>query len=627
MKLLNYQNYDENTAMQKLFEDTVTNKKIKIRKTEYADDFVIYNLKDVDLNTLKKIKEDQIFETIFSIEPMPKYRIEVDSISNDFEIDIMLPQKDKKYVVVGVLDSGIASIPHLKPWIIEERWSPYPDTNLNLSHGTMVSGVSIYGDICESEILVGNAGVKVFDAAIIPDTSRESIDEDELIGNIKEVISQKYEDIKIWNLSVSLTKEVEDNCFSDFAIALDQLQTQYNILICKSAGNCGNFLNNIPKGRLYAGADSIRSLVVGSLAHKKNVNDFSEKDNPSPFSRRGPGPAYIIKPEVSHYGGNAGKSASGSLSKTGIKTFSADGSMIETIGTSFSTPRVTSLVAGLVQELDEEFDPLLIKALIIHSANYSEKLTVPNNERTNQLGFGKPKTIKEILYNTANEATLILRDTLTKGERIDIMDFPMPKELIKDNYFTGQVTVTLVYDPILDPSQFSEYCQSNIDLKFGSYDEKEERDTSKRNILNPIGRKGAMNILNEGLYSKTKMNGKREDFALKERLLIKYGDKFYPVKKYAVDLSELTDKNKIKYLDKDKRWYLCLRGLYRDHIEKFEDEKSALELSQDFCLIITIKDPSGEINVFDSVTQSLNENNFWHSNIRVTNDIDIKVNV
>ena len=71
-----------------------------------------------------------------------------------------------------------------------------------------------------------------------------------------------------------------------------------------------------------------------------------------------------------------------------------------------------------------------MKGLIIHSASYSENLLIPEVERTNQLGFGVPKNIQQILYNAPYEATLILRDTLAKGEKIDIMDFPMPKSLI-----------------------------------------------------------------------------------------------------------------------------------------------------------------------------------------------------
>lgn len=107
---------------------------------------------------------------------------------------------------------------------------------------------------------------------------------------------------------------------------------------------------------------------------------------------------------------------------------------------------------------------------------------------------------------------------------------------------------TLVYDPILDPTQGIEYCQSNIDVKFGSDDEKTMRDLSRPNILNPVGRQGTKNLFLGSLYSKTRMKNNMDDFALRERLLIQYGDKYYPVKKYAVDLLELTDANKLHYL-------------------------------------------------------------------------------
>jgi len=107
-------------------------------------------------------------------------------------------------------------------------------------------------------------------------------------------------------------------------------------------------------------------------------------------------------------------------------------------------------------------------------------------------------------------------------------------------------------------------------------------------------------------------------------LLIQYGDKYYPVKKYAVDLSELTDSNKQNYLTEDKNWYLYVRGLFRNHIERKALEES-VQLSQELCLILTIRDPSGKANVYDEVTQKLDEYNFWHSNIKVSSDVNISI--
>lgn len=619
-KLIDFQDYEQNLAVQRLFEKTVTDKGITFKKTNYSERLSIYNLKGLDKVALDAIKESDIFEALFSIEPMPKYKVSLDTLEDTQTVAITEPTEGEHYATIGILDNGIAPIPHLTPWLNGKRCSVYPENVINPSHGTFVSGVALYGDSFEEQDWVGHKGFRLLDATVFPDTDKEGIDENELIENIKEAVKQNHEMVKIWNLSISITDPVQDDSFSDFAIALDNLQDDYNVLVCKSAGNCNNFLLGKPKGRIHKGADSVRSLVVGSIAHKQGTYDLSAVDNPSPFSRIGPGPEYIIKPEIAHYGGNAGLDPKGIARTTGVKSFSQDGLVASAVGTSFSTPRITSLAAAIFQELNEEFDSLLIKSLIIHSASYSEKLDVPTEERTKQLGFGRPKTVKEIIYNSPHEATLILRDKLPRGEKIDIMDFPMPDCLVNDGFYTGQVIATLVYDPILDASQGAEYCQSNIDVKFGSYDQKVERDLSKKNILNPIGRKDAKNLLLGSVYSTKTMNAATGDFALRERLLIQYGDKYYPVKKYAVDLSELTDANRVKYLAQDKRWFLYLKGLYRDHTER-----KAIELGQEFCLILTIRDPLGKAPVYDEVSQKLDEYNFWHSNIKIGTNVNIPV--
>jgi hypothetical protein len=247
-------------------------------------------------------------------------------------------------------------------------------------------------------------------------------------------------------------------------------------------------------------------------------------------------------------------------------------------------------------------------------------------DRTNQMGFGIPATVDNILYNSPDEMTLILRDSLPKGEFIDIMEFPMPQCLITDNFYQAQIIATLVYDPIIDPNQGAEYCQSNLDVKLGTYESLCERDTAKNNILNPIGRdSSSSNILRGTLYSKLPQKDDSLKFT-KERLLMQYGDKYYPVKKYGVDLSEMTESNKRKYLDSRRHWFLKIEGVYRDFTEK-KSEQSGLPLSQDFCLILTIRSINTDNDVYTGVTQQLDRYNFWHQNInlRATAHIDLEI--
>jgi len=625
VKFLNFQEYEKNKAIQRQFEQYISEHNLEYKKTKYADNLTIYNLKNVTTDAFKELSEnnDDLFNAIFSIAPMPKYSVSLDFIEDDNSQEIIEPEENKRYITVGILDSGIQNISQFSSWLETENYSAYPENYIDRTHGTFVAGVALYGDRLEGKDWTGANGFKLFDATIYPNRS-ESINEDDLISNIREAVERNYSSVPVWNLSVSINTPISDDDFSDFAIVLDELQEKYNILICKSAGNCRNFLKNLPKGRIIHGADSIRSLVVGSIAHDKTQSDCAEIDEPSPFTRIGSGPAYIIKPDITHYGGNAGKDSLGNIVATGVKSFGLDGNIATSAGTSFSTPRATALAAGIWQELDEAFDPLLLKALIIHSANYPATLNMAMNDKAQQLGFGKPKAVNDIIYNAPNEATLILRDNLAKSEYIDIMDFPMPVEMIKDGFYSGQITVTLVTDPILDSSQHGEYCQSDITVRLGTYSNKTKRDTAKRHILNELGRDESQNLLLESLYSKRIMNDSRTEFATKERILIQYRDKFHPIKKYAVDLSEMTEANKKRALTENKQWFLCIEGMFRDFIEK-KAEKESFDLNQEFCLIITIKDPDRQINVYDKVTQKLNAHNFLHSNIKLATDIDISL--
>jgi hypothetical protein len=120
------------------------------------------------------------------------------------------------------------------------------------------------------------------------------------------------------------------------------------------------------------------------------------------------------------------------------------------------------------------------------------------------------------------------------------------------------------------------------------------------------------------------MRDSQSDFALRERLLIQYADKYYSVKKYAVDLSELSEANKQHFTTPDKQWFLFLRGLFREHTEQRAELERTIP-SQDVCLIITIRDPQRKANVYDEVTQGLDAFNFWHSNIKISSDISVSV--
>lgn len=622
-KLLKYNNYELDLAVSNTFEKICKENEINYKKTNYTDDITVYKLETDSLETIKFLED---FEGIYSIEDMPSYTSsDFDSFGNFPKPKIKIMDKNTEYPIVGVMDTGIEKNEYLEGWLEAEKNTSFADEDLLKKHGTFVAGIVTYGDEFENKDYTGVKGCKVFDSSIF--SEKEEIDQDTLIDNIKKSLNRYGDRIKIWNLSIGTRVEAEADKFSDFGIALDSLQDKYDVIICKSAGNCTNFINGAPKSRISKSADSVRSIVVGSIAQEQADGDLAMINYPSPFTRIGRGPSYIIKPDLVHYGGNARVNDDGSVGITGVKSFSQNGEIVEDAGTSFSTPRVSTILAGIQNELKDGFDPLLIKGLAIHSATYPENVELPFSERINQMGFGVPKKVNDILYNTSNEITLIMKDQINKGEYTEILDFPYPKSMIQNGVFYGQIVVTVIYNPILDPTQGAEYCQSNLEVKLGTYDNKIARDTSKPYIKNPIGKENGKNILSQSCYSKRLIKTNRCEFGKKERLLVQYGDKYYPVKKYAVDLDEITESNKIKYLSENRQWYLKIEGLFRDSIVK-KSEKNGDDLYQDFCVLITIRDQKNTENpVYNEVTSLLSYNNFLHSSIGLNNDINVNVNV
>ena len=232
------------------------------------------------------------------------------------------------------------------------------------------------------------------------------------------------------------------------------------------------------------------------------------------------------------------------------------------------------------------------------------------------MGFGIPSNPKDILYNSDNEITLIIRDTIEKGNFVEILDLPFPREMVEDEFYYGEVIITLVTSPQLDEMQGEEYCQSNLDVYFGTYNEKVDREGV--NSKNPVGRDdGTRNLLNQNLYSRRSI--KRNPAFRNERMLRSYHKKYQPIKKWAINLDELTDANKRRYLEYPKLWYLKIEAVFRDQIEQLEGV-----VKTDFCLILTIRDPKETHEVYTSVSKDLDLNNFVQQDIKIKSRINLQ---
>ncbi len=526
--LMDYDDPDKNRLVQELFRNQCTAHGIEIKnESRYSADMHLFRVK---LDSVEDLDQLRRFEGIKYVEETLPIRAPLHFYDGTSMPALKEPQPGASYPVVGVLDTGIQKNAYLGPWVLPQSIEYCEPEYQNRSHGSRVSSIIEFSDELNGTSYTIADGFLLFDAVVLPDQEKDPIFPDDLIENVRDAI-RRNSHVKIWSMSLGTDEECKLDAFSEYGMALDTIADDYNVLIIKSAGNHTAFLDNPTRRlRITKMADSVRALVVGSIAGDHRGNDIAGIDEASPFSRCGPGPQYLIKPELVAYGGNAGKNPDGTMSTTGVKVIDENGMPNYSAGTSFSTPWIARLAADVNFQIDREFDPLLIKALLIHNASYPIASKISIGKKKRQMGFGMPPSTREILYNDDFESTLILRDSLEKGLYIDILEFPFPKSLVgEDGLYRGQITLTMVSKPILRPSERPEYCQSDIEVAFGTI-EKVEAQEPKSPETSPYKPVGTENLMKESLYSSEIFNVLDEGFLppepiSKERTLLRLGQK------------------------------------------------------------------------------------------------------
>ena len=486
--------------------DAEVNQRIKLALVEYAQSMGV-ELEEVSYgdrcsffkapNVSKDINDSlESFIGLQSLDPMPSYR------PGDFELQsspigladaTLLPPPDPEveYPVVGVIDSGICPDSSLlTPWITDKE--EYVDKGLQDNvHGTMVAGLIAGGHtLNHSDSRFPDAQAKIVDVVVFEKGS--ALQEDVLIAILEEVIP-KHPEVHIWNLSLGGSTSTSRSEFSDFACFLDEMHDTYKCLFVVASGN-HNHLQKWPKtidtqgaDKVSSPGDSIRALTVGALANSHNANSLSKTEEPSPFSRSGPGPCFIPKPEVTHYGGNC--SANGTFAQTGVLSIGPNNTLCETLGTSFATPLVSAQASVLWNYLDSPESPSTperVKSLLIHSALLaSHKVTT---ETINDYGFGRPTDVIDSLYCEPNTITLMFETDLRHGgHEFERWPFPIADCLrTLEGKFQGEILMTVAYSPLTDIRFKSEYCRTNVDVGMGSYILVENEDGTKKHEFSSV---------------------------------------------------------------------------------------------------------------------------------------------
>ncbi|MFA5337419.1 MAG: S8 family peptidase [Candidatus Omnitrophota bacterium] len=575
---------DQENLKENFFEECRI-KKIPISKMGYSDEssyFVAMCKNESDIEKIaniigvRSIKQMPIFRYIkrqgLNTGGLPTLPEPIDSLRN--------------YPIVAVVDSGITDqISSLNKWIVG-RESEVAPAYRNPQHGTFVAGLICWANELNPDLKnIDSSPCAVFDLQVIPngDPDKGDIDsltETQLLQDLETALKKHSNEIKVWNLSLGSNEPCSLDYFSAAAVELDRLQEKYNVSFVISAGNYEDFpLLNYPrkeeelaKGRITSPADSVLAITVGSVAHKSHAANGPKEGEPSPFSRHGAGPNYIIKPDLVHYGGSCDIHC-----KEAFGVCSIDGKKIcEDLGTSFSTPIVSRLLANIYHHIVPAPSPVLARAILTHHAHDPRTGNRVPDEEVNFLGFGIPNILDNCLECSPWASTLVFQDFLRPGYYLEWDNFPYPNSLTKDGKYYGDIRMTVAFAPVRNEKWGTEYCETHVEAHMGVYHKKKSRDGR----ITTIKFKGLVppeHDVAEEMYESYQVKNLR---------------KWAPVRTYFGSLGP----NGIT----GDRWRLKVRLLTRHSIEDDETIKP-----QPFALILTISDPNLQAAVYNDMAVNI----------------------
>ena len=226
VKLIDYNNYQINQVVADEFRSFVASVEgtAICKQVKYSDRISVY---EIAIDSSADWRELKAFPGLLSAEPMPTVDLGDSGFFSGDIPELPPPEEGIEYPLVGILDTGIASIPALQPWIIGS-YSCFPEEYIDRSHGTFVAGLVCFGDLLNSTQQTGVSGCRLFDAVVFPDENRQKIFEDDLVLNIRDAVERHRDLVKVWNLSLGTHKESSLNAFSDFGKAL--------LLLCRRQG-------------------------------------------------------------------------------------------------------------------------------------------------------------------------------------------------------------------------------------------------------------------------------------------------------------------------------------------------------------------------------------------------------
>jgi len=386
---------------------------------------------------------------------------------------------------IGVIDSGLTSAHPLLVGSVTGSFGVPADLGDadGWGHGTPVAGVAVFGDITTGlQNLPIRARFRIASARVLNDQGEF---DDKLLtpDRMEQAIRRLHGEFgcRVINLSLADPKRLAAAKPTAWAAILDQLARELDLVVVVAAGNRRDLLaaheDDIVSGypaylfdegnRILEPATAANVLTVGAITHTNGiraddgieVQPIAQADEPSPFSRVGPGVSKIRKPDLVDYGGTVlfdgatqqllfgeGRAEAGIIT---LNSKYVDRLFAARCGTSYASP----LVAYKAAALREKFPGAsanLVRALMGLVADQPEaaklRLTgFSEDDVASVLGYGV-SDLESALSSDGNRVILFAEDTLP-ADKFALFEVPIPK-LFQTEKGRREIRIALAYAPL-----------------------------------------------------------------------------------------------------------------------------------------------------------------------------------
>ncbi|GAA5145472.1 S8 family peptidase [Prosthecobacter algae] len=422
---------------------------------------------------------------------------------------------------ICVIDSGVAAgNPFLRAVVKADEsrsWvygaSPTEDP---YNHGSGVASLASYYNLAIDEGGSNVAEAWIVSARIMTDQgeldipAHDDLAQDRrnqawLLSNILREIVEKYQPkgVRIFVLAFQMIGHIWSRATRRqvarsawIARTIDQLSREYDVIFCTITGNItaseaqelsDNNNTGYPKyllhplAKLHDPGPAVLAIASGSIANSAHIQGadygiIAQIDQPSPFTRSGPGFGNSVKPDLVEYGGSLVQHLSSGFfaQNMGTNVVVASNQLTPALcrnhGTSFAAPRTAFHVAKILRDL---------KSLGIHPSNPLLRafvassvwdINIPDGIGANDVlalaGFGRPNSDRALLCE--GHSVVLYWQGEVEADSTVIFKLHIPSEISIVGPTKKRITVTVASAPPVQKWGVTEYL--GTELKFWLYE-------------------------------------------------------------------------------------------------------------------------------------------------------------